>query len=147
MTENQATPVVQEAPLDHKSLFSKLRVDPELVKDGAWITHPETGDEFKVRKLWCAQHVNAFLQAKQDHEDAHGEGTLDDDEEAQIKIQAVAMAAGVIIDWKLKGNPDRPYDKAMMAQCLADPELAELLQWITVETSKRSVFRPKMAGN
>ena len=128
-------------------LFDAFRTDPRKVAEGVWIEHPDTKDRFLVRRRWCPEHCRAYLQAQQDYEREHGKdsGSTPD---AQSRIDAVAMATGVILGWELPRNPGLAYDPASMAAALNDPQLADLRMWITVHTELRGNFRPDAAlGN
>lgn len=138
-------------------LFDALRVDPKKVAEGVWIEHPETGDAFLVRRLWCAEHTRAFLQACDDYDARHGgvierqDGTKivpHETDEGRRHVDAVAIATGLIVGWRLVGAPDRPYDAAAMTAALLDPELQDLAPWIRLTANGRQRFRPdRAAGN
>jgi hypothetical protein len=126
--------------------FEKLRVDAKLAQDGAWITHPETGDQLRVRRMWCAEHIRAHDQARQDYEARHGKALADSDE-GQRHVQAVGLATGVVVDWKLAGC-ETAYDATMMAALLADQEYSDLRTWLVVSAGQREHFRAvEVAGN
>lgn len=128
-------------------LFDALRTDPKKVSEGVWITHPDTGDSFRVRKLWCPEHMRVFLQAVGDYQEQHGEKSHET-EAGATHVESVAMAGGLIIDWKIVGQKGLAYDAAKMAAAIADPELEELRSWLRVSCATRSPFRPEnAAGN
>lgn len=128
--------------------FGAFRVSPRRVSDGVWITHPETGDKLRIRKLWCAEHVRAYEQAAQDYDRQHGDGSSKT-KPGEQHCEVVAMATGLIVDWAPMGAVEaRPYDSAMMASLLADPEYSDLRVWVTVEAARRHNFQPdNVAGN
>jgi hypothetical protein len=127
--------------------FGALRVDPKRAQDGVWIQHPEMADQLLVRRLWCAEHIRAHEQATQDYERQHGTGSAQS-EDGQRHVYAVGMATGLIIGWKVDGDPDRPYDAAEMTALLLDPEYADLRPWITFQAGSRRNFQPAaLAGN
>ena len=128
---------------DAKSLFSTLRTDPKKADDGVWIEHPETGDSFLCRRLWCPAHARAYLEAQAAWEQKRTKKPETEDEIREV--YALSLAAGLVKDWKLKGS-DRAYDKSIMAAALADPELRDLVKWIELETVGRARFRPDL-GN
>jgi hypothetical protein len=123
-------------------LFDALRTDPKKVSEGVWVTLPDTGDQFLVRRMMCPEYVRAYLaETERLGEDSKGK-------EGQAKAEAVAMAAGLIIDWKLAGDPKRRYDSAEMAAALEDPELHDLRSFLRAVTADRAHFRPEhAAGN
>lgn len=127
--------------------FGALRVDPKRAQEGVWIRHPESKDQLLVRRLWCAEHVRAHEQAVLDYEQKHGPGTAQT-AAGQEHCYAVGLAVGLVIGWKIEGDPDRPYDAAEMTALLLDPEYGDLRPWITVEASRRQHFQPeRLAGN
>jgi hypothetical protein len=143
MTETQLP-----APAPKKRrLFEALRTDPKKVSEGVWLPAMENGDQLRARKQWCPEHCRAYIQARADYEAKHGKGSADKPE-AQLEIEAVGMASGLITDWKIADDPERAYDAPAMAGALADPELRELRTWISVHTDMRAHFRPDhVAGN
>lgn len=122
-------------------LFDDYRTDPKKASDGVWITHPDTGDRFLVRRAMCPEYVRAYLEAAEDLGD---EAQTD---EGKRRTEAVALATGVVLDWKLHGR-DIPYDSTKMASALADPELQDLRTFIRMGAAERQNFRPdRAAGN
>ncbi len=126
-------------------LFDALRTDPKKVAEGVWIQHPTTKDRFQRRRRWCAEHSRAYLQACADYEKAHGEGSSTSPE-GQDYVDAVSMAAGLIVNWEIHNDPKRPYDAAAMAAALLDPELIELRRWLDLHAEIRADFRPDHAS-
>ena len=127
-------------------LFSSLRQDPKKLEDGVWITHPDSGDQLKIRSNNCEQHLRAILELHQEMIDEAGADAKMTDEQG-IEMEAKAMATGLITDWKLVDQPDMQYDPAMMAAILVDPELNDLKTWIRIESNNKVIFRPEEAGN
>lgn len=145
MQENPTAPA--SPPAKKRRLFDALRTDPRKVADGVWLPAMENGDQIRARKQWCAEHIRAYVQARNDYEAQHGKGSADKPE-GKLRVEAVAMATGVITDWKIAAEPDLPYDAAAMAAALADPELPELRAWLSVHSDLRAHFRPdELAGN
>jgi hypothetical protein len=136
MTETQ-NPV--PAPKKRRP-FAELRVDAKKAADGVWIQHGETRDQLRCRRLWCAEHLRAIEQASIDYEAKHGpnSGTT---AEGKRYIDAVAMAVGLIVDWRIAGDDERPYDPAEMTAVLLDPDFADLSAWVRIETSRRGHFQ------
>lgn len=129
-------------------LFDSLRTDPKKSDGGVWIEHPRTGDRFLVRRRGNPEYLRLWVEAMQDYEAQHGAGshfTAD----GQRHAEAIAMAKGVVFDWKLRINPDLPYDAAAMSAALADPQLRQdLAVWLILETDGPTNFRPDaIAGN
>lgn len=120
-------------------LFAALRTCPKKVADGVWITHPETGDQLRVRRRFAEHHAEAYRAAALQHEAKNGPDTA---KAADAEIDAAAMASGVIVDWRLAGNAERPYDAAAMTAVLLDPDYADLRRWINHEAERRANFRP-----
>jgi hypothetical protein len=133
-----ATPT-PTAPAAPTPLFGSLRIDPQKASGGTWVRHPESGDEFLVRRRWCAEHARAWIQATADWEAQHGESG--DTPEGRSWIEATAIATGLVADWRLAGD-SRPYDRAAMAAAMADPQLSELRTWVLVQAEHRGNFRP-----
>ncbi|HZN47002.1 MAG TPA: hypothetical protein VFB71_05220 [Ramlibacter sp.] len=138
----QAAPQAQAAP---PKLFRKLRTDPKKREGGVWVTHPDTQDQFRVLQWFNPKQIRAAQQARKDWELQHGEGS-GKTEECGLHVLATSMATGLIMDWKLADNPDRPYDPAAMAAALSDPELEELAEWLKHVASIRVTFKID-AGN
>lgn len=146
MTETNPAPVT-EAPKKKRRPFSELRVDAKKATDGAWIEHPESKDQLRVRRLWCAEHIRAIEQASMDYEAKHGPGSAQT-ADGKRQVDAVGMAVGLITDWRISGEPDRPYDAAEMTAALLDPDYADLPVWVRIESSRRGHFRSDgVAGN
>jgi len=141
MTESTETAVPPKAP----KLFDALRIDPKKVSEGVWLQHPTTKDRFLRRRMWCAEHSRAYLQAAADYEKQHGEGSSATPE-GQNLVEAIAMATGVIVNWRIHNDPDRPYDAAAMTAALLDPELVELRRWLELHVEIRHDFRPDNAS-
>lgn len=148
MTDSPETvPAPQAAPAPAPRPFAALKVDPQKVADGVWIRHPEADDQLCVRRLWCAQHLRAIEQAAIDYEAQNGKGSAQT-AEGNKHCEAVGLATGVITNWRLKGDPTRPYDAAAMAALLVEPGFDDLKAWVMLEASKRGNFRPAaIAGN
>jgi len=137
MSENNGVP-----------LFQSLRTDPKKSREGVWVEHPDSGDAFLLRREWCPEHLMAYAQAKDEHALQHGDDDGPIDEDAAREIDAIATATGLVVDWKIKNDPERTYDSAAMAAALADPELDELRIWIKIQSKSRQVFRPEaLSGN
>lgn len=133
--------------MQDKTPFSSLRIDPKKSSEGVWITHPESGDKLRCRRLWCPEYIRAYAQARTDYEAKNGEGSADS-KEGQDHCEAVAMATGLVVEWVLKDNPERPYDSAAMTAVLIDAGFADLRNWILSATARRDKFRPDViAGN
>lgn len=127
--------------------FATLKVDPQRATDGVWVRHPESADELRVRRLWGPAHLRAIEQAALDYEAKHGPNSAQT-AEGQRHVEAVGLAVGVIVDWRIHGNPDRPYDAAAMTALLVEPGYDDLRAWVMLEASKRAHFRPTaIAGN
>ena len=122
-------------------IFPALRTCPIKAREGVWITHPETRDQLRVRRMWCTDHVAAYLAAARDYDEKHGAGSHKTEDGAR-EVEAVGLATGVIVDWKLTGSPDRSYDPAAMVGALVDPALQDLAAWVRVEASMRANFTP-----
>lgn len=145
MTETNEFPVPQAVTPVRP--FGTLKVDPQRATDGVWIRHPESDDQLRVRRLWGPAHLRAIEQAVLDYEAKNGAGTAQT-AEGQRHVEAVGMATGVIVDWKIAADPERPYDAAAMAALLAEPGFEDLKAWCMLEASKRAHFRPAaIAGN
>lgn len=130
-----------EAKTKPKQLFDRLRTDPSKVSDGVWVVHPD-GYEFRLRQMWCAEHARAHLQAVEDLGDEAST------EEGARKAEAIGMATGLIVDWRLPEAPEEPYAADKMAAALQDPELAEIRTFIRIHSASRVPFRPdRAAGN
>lgn len=125
--------------------FASLQVDPQKVRDGVWITHPDTGDQVRIRRRFNPEHAAAYAAARAEYEAQHGKGTGESDA-ADLAIDAVAMSRAVVVDWRLASDPTRPYDPAEMAALLADPELDELRRWIAAQSNRRANFRPEVTS-
>ena len=134
-----------EAPAKAPGLFEVLRTDPKKVAEGIWIEHPETGDKLRARRWMCPEHARAYLQAVADYEAQNGKDSAQKPG-AETRIEAVAMSTGLIVDWRIKRDPNRLYDAAAMASLIADPSLRDLRMWIVRETSERRGFRPDDAS-
>lgn len=126
-------------------LFEDQRIDQSKIEDGVWVEHPETGDSFRIRKHLCPQHLAAYLEAAQDYQDKNGKDAHSTPE-GEVHCEAVGLASGLIVDWKLVNYPDEKYDAAFMASVLADPEKSEILTWFRISSSGRDRFRPEEAG-
>jgi hypothetical protein len=127
--------------------FATLKVDPQRATDGVWVRHPESADELRVRRLWGAAHLRAIEQAALDYEAKHGEKSAQT-AEGQRHVEAVGLAVGVIVDWRIKADPERAYDAAAMTALLVEPGYDDLRAWVMLEASKRAHFRPTaIAGN
>ena len=145
MTETPET--VPATPTKRRRPFAALKVDPKKAAAGAWIQHPDSADQLCVRRLWCPEHIRAMEQAIRDYEAQHGPDSAQT-AEGQRHTQAVALASGVVVGWRIAGEPDRPYDSAEMAALLVEPGYDDLRPWLMVEASKRSHFRAgNVAGN
>lgn len=127
--------------------FSELRVDAKKASDGVWIEHPESKDQLRCRRLWCAEHIRAVEQASLDFEAKHGPGSAQS-AEGNKHVQAVGLAVGLVTGWRVAGEEDRPYDPAEMTALLLDPDYADLTIWIRIESSRRARFQSDhVAGN
>lgn len=139
MTET--TPIPVPVPKKPRTPFEKLRIDPAKATGGVWVEHYETKDRFLIRRWWCAEHSRAYLQAVDDYEAKHGKGSSTTPE-GRDECEAVAMATGIIIDWKIANDPDLPYDASMMTSCLVDPGLVDLRHWLQLSSNVRTTFAP-----
>jgi hypothetical protein len=126
-------------------LFNALRQDPDKIESGVWITHPETGDQLRVRPMLCAEHAKAYLELLQEFKDENGEDAKPTDEQER-EMDAKATATGLICDWKLAEQPDLEYDAALMAAALLDPELVEFQTWFRIAANDKGMFRPEAVG-
>jgi hypothetical protein len=145
MSDHVPEPVPPQPQKEPPRPFAALRVDPKKAEEGVWIQHPDTEDELRVGRMWSARHLRAYEQARLDYVAKHGEEAAATPEGAAF-IEAVAIATGVVVDWRLRGNPDRRYDAAQMAALLVEPEYADLGVWIRARASQRDPFK-HVAGN
>lgn len=134
MTE---TPVPPVKPA--RRPFGELRVDPSKAQDGVWIRHPESQDELRTRRLWCAEHIRAYEQASLDWESKYGPGSAKT-AEGERTMTAVAIATGLVVDWRIVGS-DEPYSAAALTAILLDPSYADLAPWIQFQAGMRRSFQ------
>ena len=134
MTESTETAVPPKAP----KLFDALHIDPKKVAEGGSLQHPTTKDRFLRRRMWCAEHSRAYLQASADYEKQHGEGSSATPEGENI-VEAIVI-------WLIHNDPVRPYVAAAMTAALLDRELVVLRRWLELHVEIRNDFRPDNAS-
>jgi len=105
---------------------------------------PDKADRLRIRRFACPAHQDALEAAHNDYEEQHGHPVKDalDPVGAELEVGALAAAQGIVADWQLADEPDRPYDPAAMAAAYADPELGELRDWIRAQSLATANFRP-----
>lgn len=144
MTETPDSQVAPAKPA--RRPFGELRIDPSKAQDGVWIRHPESQDELRVRRLWCAEHIRAYEQASLDWESQHGPGSAKT-AEGERAVTAVAVATGLVVDWRIVGS-NEPYNATAFTAILLDPTYADLLPWIQFQAGMRRSFQVgDVAGN
>lgn len=137
-------PNPQALPTAPAALLAGLRRDPAKLRTGVWFTHPDSGDQFRCRKLWGPEHNRAHMAVTQQLLQDRGEAYAKS-EQGIREAFCCGLAGGLVTDWKLVGS-DRPYEAATMAALLLAPDLEHLVDWLLHVTNRHQPYTPD-AGN